>query len=183
MLGVVAFYSEKYNERNADLDSATNKYLLSGKLQAAGMEFNFAGRLSPVWDLFYNHTWIPEANIDVSSRTLSASGRGAQVQGDRPALTPRHSASLWTTYRIGPMWRVGAGISYRGEQSPDGQRTLTAPAFTTMDAMVEYTASERAIVKLNVSNLGNEYYIDQLYRGFYVPGAPCRVELSLKTLF
>lgn len=177
LLGLAFFHSEKYNERNTDVDSATNQYLLSGKRHATGLEFNFAGRLSPAWEVFYNHTWIPNARIDVSSAT------GNMKQGDRPGLTPEHSASLWSTYRVAPMWRVGAGLNYRGQQTPLINSALTTQAFTTVDAMVEHTVSDNTVLKLNVSNLSDKRYIDQVYSSFYIPGTPRRVELSLKTLF
>ena len=177
------FHSEKYNERNTDPDSAASQMLLSGQRHATGMEFNFAGRITPAWEVFYNHTWIPEARIDVSNQTLSANGTGAQVQGDRSALTPKHSASLWTTWRLHPLWRIGAGLNHRSEQNPEGARHVTAPAFTTVDAMAEYTVSDATLLKLNITNLSNQLYADSLYRGFYMPGAPRRIELSLKSLF
>ena len=183
LLGIAMFRSEKYNERNTDVDTVANQYLLSGKRHASGMEFNFAGRLTPVWEMFFNHTWIPFARIDTSSQALSSNGNGAQVEGDRPALTPKHSASLWTTYRVAPLWRVGTGLNYRGAQNPDQQRAYTADAFTTADAMVEHTLSDNTVVKLNVTNLTNKLYADQLYRSFYVPGASRRLELSVKALF
>jgi catecholate siderophore receptor len=181
--GVALFHSEKFNERNTDSDSAAAQYLLSGKRHATGMEFNLSGRINPKWDIFYNHTWIPSARIDQSNVVLSATGTGAQVQGDRPALTPKHSASLWTTYRVTPRVRVGAGLNYRGEQNPEGQRTLVAKSFATADAMVEYTVSDSSSLKLNVTNLSDKLYADSLYRGFYAPGAARSVQLSLKTLF
>lgn len=177
LLGVAVFHSDKYNERNTDVDSATNQYLLSGKRHATGMEFNFAGRITPAWEVFYNHTWIPDARIDVSSAA------GNMKQGDRPGLTPKHSASLWSTYVVAPMWRVGAGLNYRGKQTPLINSTISTQAFSTVDAMVERTLSDSTVLKLNVSNLSNKLYIDQVYSSFYVPGAPRRVELSLKTLF
>jgi catecholate siderophore receptor len=181
LLGIALFHSEKYNERNTDADSAATQQLLSGKRHATGMEFNFAGRLTPAWEMFYNHTWIPEATIDESN--IAAIGTGAQGKGDRSALTPKHSASLWTTYRITPLWRVGSGLNYRGEQNPDGARTKVAAAFTTVDAMAEYTLNDANVIKFNVSNLTNKLYADSLYRGFYAPGAPRRVELSWKSMF
>jgi catecholate siderophore receptor len=181
LLGIALFHSEKYNERNTDADSAATQMLLSGKRHATGMEFNFAGRLTPAWEMFYNHTWIPEATIDESN--IVATGTGAQGKGDRSALTPKHSASLWTTYRIAPLWRVGSGLNYRGEQNPDGARTKTAAAFTTVDAMAEYTLNDANVLKFNVSNLTNKLYADSLYRGFYAPGAPRRMELSWKSMF
>ncbi len=183
LLGIALFRSEKYNERNTDPDSAASQMLLSGKRHASGMEFNFAGRITPAWEVFYNHTWIPDARIDVSSQTVAANGTGAQVQGDRSALTPRHSASLWTTYRLHPLWRIGAGLNHRSEQNPEGARHVTAPAFTTVDAMAEVTLSDATLLKLNITNLTDRLYADSLYRGFYMPGAPRRIELSLKTLF
>ncbi|MFM2341533.1 MAG: hypothetical protein RLZZ592_1186 [Pseudomonadota bacterium] len=179
-LGVALFRSEKYNERNTDPDSASTQQLLSGKRHATGMEFNLAGRINPDWDIFYNHTWIPFARIDRSNVALAASGTGAQVQGDRPALTPKHSASLWTTWRVLPKLRLGAGLNYRGEQNPEGARHVTAAAFTTVDAMAEYTFSERWSTRLNVSNLTNKLYADALYRGFYTPGSARSVQLTLK---
>jgi catecholate siderophore receptor len=157
--------------------------LLSGKRHANGIEINAAGRITPAWEVFYNHTWIPSARIDRSTQTLSANGTGPQVQGDRPALTPKHSASAWTTYRIAPQWRVGLGFTHRGRQSPEGQRTIVAPSFTVWDGMIEYTVDERTTVKLQVSNLTDKLYADALYRGFYTPGAPREVMLSLKTVF
>lgn len=182
-LGAALFRSEKYNERNTDSDSAATQFLLSGKRHATGMEFNLAGRVTSKWDIFYNHTWIPSARIDKSNVALSPTGTGAQVQGDRPALTPKHSASLWSTYRVTPKVRVGAGLNYRGEQNPEGQRTLVAPAFTTVDAMVEYVVSDNATLKLNVTNLTDKLYADALYRGFYTPGAGRSIQLSVKALF
>ncbi|MGE8318921.1 MAG: TonB-dependent receptor [Comamonas sp.] len=183
LVGVAAFYSEKYNERNTDPDTTATQELLSGKRHAAGMEFNFAGRITPQWELFWNHTWIPEAKIDESNVALNAAGTGAQVQGDRPGLTPKQSGSLWTTYAITPQIRVGGGLNYRGAQSPDGARHLTAAGFTTFDAMAEYRFDQKTTLQLNVKNLSNKLYADTLYRGFYSPGAPRAVQLTLKTRF
>jgi len=52
-----------------------------------------------------------------------------------------------------------------------------------VDAMAEVTLSDATLLKLNITNLRDRLYADSLYRGFYMPGAPRRIELSLKTLF
>jgi catecholate siderophore receptor len=183
LVGVAAFYSEKYNERNTDADSAATQELLSGKRHAAGMEFNLAGRIDTRWDIFFNHTWIPDAEIDESNVAPNAAGTGAQVKGDRPALTPRHSGSLWTTYRVLPKLRLGVGMAYRSAQNPEGARHATARGFATFDAMAEYTFDDNWSAKLNVTNVADKLYADALYRGFYTPGAPRRVELTVKAMF
>ena len=183
LLGVAMFYSEKYNERNTDPDTAAAQELLSGKRHATGMEFNLAGRISPKWEVFFNHTWIPDAKIDRSNVVRAANGGGAQVQGDRPGLTPKHSGSVWSTYAITSKIRAGAGITYRGKQNPEGSRAVYASGFGVVDAMVEYAIDDKTSVKLNVNNLFDKVYADGLYRGFYIPGAARSVQLTLKTRF
>jgi len=74
-------------------------------------------------------------------------------------------------------------LNWRGEQNPDGARHVIADSFVTADAMAEYTFSERLSAKLNVTNLTDKLYADALYRGFYVPGAARKVELTVKTMF
>ncbi|WP_116750077.1 TonB-dependent siderophore receptor [Acidovorax sp. 99] len=183
LLGVAAFYSQKYNERNTDPDTAAAQELLSGKRHATGMEFNLAGRLTPQWELFFNHTWIPSAKIDKSNVVLAANGGGAQVQGDRPGLTPKHSGSVWSTYAVTSKLRVGAGLTYRAKQNPEGSRAVYASGFAVVDAMAEYAFDDKTSLKLNVSNLFDRTYAEGLYRGFYTPGAPRAVQLTLKTRF
>ncbi|KQO24227.1 TonB-dependent receptor [Acidovorax sp. Leaf76] len=183
LLGVAAFYSQKYNERNTDPDTAAQQELLSGKRHATGMEFNLAGRLTPQWELFANHTWIPSAKIDHSNVVVPANGGGAQAQGDRPGLTPKHSGSVWTTYAVTSKIRVGAGVTYRGKQNPEGSRAVYASGFAVMDAMVEYAFDDKTTLKLNVNNLFDRTYADGLYRGFYTPGTARSVQVSLKTRF
>ncbi len=180
-LGVSWFWSEKYNERNKDSDSAATVYLLSGKRHATGFEFNLAGRVRPGWEVFYNHTWIPEAKIDSMN---GATGTGNRPrEGDRPGLTPRHSGSLWTTYQLVPKLRIGGGANFRSDQTPELDRRYFARGFGTYDAMAEYTLTGSTLVKLNVSNIADRRYADALYTSAFLPGAPRSVQLGIKTLF
>ena len=174
-----AFYTEKYNERNTDPDTAATQQLLSGKRHAKGLDIDIAGQITPKWDAFFSYTWIPVARIDKSNVTTG----NAQRQGDRPGLTPKHSASLWTTYQLAHKWRVGGGLNHRGEQNPEGNRALMADAFTTLDLMAEYKIDSSMSVKVNVTNVTDELYADSLYRGFYAPGAARSVQVALKASF
>jgi catecholate siderophore receptor len=78
---------------------------------------------------------------------------------------------------------VGAGLNYRSSQNPDGARHVRADSFVTADAMAEYTIDATWSARLNVTNLTDKLYADSLYRGFYAPGAPRRVELTMKAMF
>ena len=35
--------------------------------------------------------------------------------GSRPGLIPRHSGTVWTTYKIGENWRLGGGVNARDQ--------------------------------------------------------------------
>jgi catecholate siderophore receptor len=182
-LNTSLFRTEKYNERNTDPDTAASLELLSGKRHATGLDLDIAGRITPNWDAFVSYTWIPNATIDKSNVVLAGNGGGAQVQGDRPALTPKHSASVWSTYRLTPKLRIGGGLTHRSEQQPEGARNVTAEAFTTVDLMAEYSFTENVSAKLNIANVADKLYADSLYRGFYSPGAPRTAQLTLKARF
>jgi catecholate siderophore receptor len=180
MLSSALFYTVKYNERNTDPDSAATQELLSGKRQALGMDFDIAGRISPMWDTFFSWTWIPKAEIEEAVYTTNANTPQA---GDRPGLTPVHSGSLWSTYRITSQWRIGAGLNYRSSQTPLTNKNTYAKAFTTLDLMAEYIVNENVSLKLNINNATNENYADALYSSFYSAGAPFSAQLTMKVQF
>lgn len=170
------FHSTKYNERNRDSDSVNAcNYVLSGKRHAAGFEIDLAGRLTHRWEAFASYSYIPFARVD------SASGAaGTEAAGSRPGLTPRHTGSLWTTYRILPDLRLGGGLTLRSSDKPAGLAAgspIKAPAYVIADLMAEYDFDAYSL-KLNLTNLTNAHYADYLYRGHYVAGKGRAVQLT-----
>ena len=80
-------------------------------------------------------------------------------------------------------WRVGAGVNHRGAQTPNRNPGWEAPAFTTVDVMVEFRHDDHLTFKGNVSNLTNKLYADQLYSAHYVPGAGRLVQFTASYRF
>ncbi|MFZ2305902.1 MAG: TonB-dependent siderophore receptor [Rhodoferax sp.] len=173
------FQSTKTNERNTDPDSAATAFLLSGKRHSTGMEIDVTGHLTPKWDIFGSYMWMPDAAIDVAAPTAAAGDRA----GERPALTPIHSGTVWTTYQLNSQWRIGAGINFRSEQSPNRNPGWMAPGYATVDLMTEYTFSDRVTLKGNVNNINNVVYADALYSGHYIPGSGRNAQLTLNLKF
>ncbi|MEK8045582.1 TonB-dependent receptor [Ideonella margarita] len=171
---VALFHSEKFNERNRDPDTAAAQYLLSGKRHAQGMEVDFAGKLTPQWELYASWAWTWTATIDASVT--------ASEVGTNPGLTPKHSGSVWSTYQITPKLRVGAGANGVSRQSPVGNTAVVAKGYVTADLMAEYRL-DPITLKLNVTNVADVLYGDQLYRGHAVAGAPRTVQLTVSTKF
>lgn len=175
---VALFHSTKYNERNRDSESVDAcNYVLSGERHSAGVELDLTGRLTPQWEVYGSYAFIPVARIDASA---APGVPGAEQVGARPGLTPRHSGTIWTTYRVTSQWRIGGGLNARGKDRPVGlaaDSTIVAPEYITADLMAEYVQGPLAL-KLNVTNVADKHYADQLYRGHYIPGKPRTVQLT-----
>ena len=179
------FRATKLHERNTDPDSAATQLLLSGKRHAAGFDMDITGQITDDWDIYASYTWIPEARVDEAASTVTG---GGSRKGDRPGLTPRHSGTVWNTYKFLPQWRAGVGLNFRSKQAPADITTpangiYNAPGFATLDLMAEYALNKVYTVKANVTNVANKVYADQVYRGFYVPGAGRLVQVTLSAKF
>lgn len=172
---VAAFRSTKLHERNTDPD--LNVAVLTGKRHVAGLDIDLTGRLNPKWEIYGSYMWMPIANVDESNSTTPG-----EREGDRPALTPVHSGTVWTTYQFTPKLRMGAGVNFRGKQKPT-RSDFYVPSYATADLMAEYKFDfDRIVLKANLTNVTNKLYADQLYPGHYVPGAGrlLQVTASLK---
>ena len=172
---IAAFRSTKLHERNTD--PLVNLVTLSGKRHVAGIELDLTGKLTPEWEVYGSYMWLPVANIDIGVA-------GSEGQGTRPSLTPKHSGTIWSNYKITPKFRVGAGLNARSSQTPIRNPGWAAPRFVTADVMAEYTAAPNHLIfKLNVSNLTDKLYADQLYTGHYIPGAGRLVQGTISMKF
>ncbi len=158
------FRGVKLNERNTD--PLLNIAVLSGKRHATGFETDVIGKLTPRWEVYGSYTWIWDAEIDKGAE-------GAEGQGRRPSLIPKHQAALWSTYQVDEKLRVGAGANARTRMTPNRNPAgLYSDGYITFDAMAEYEAiQDKLTLKANLVNLTNKFYADSLYaNGHYIPG-------------
>ncbi len=172
--------TDKYNERNTDIDTANNSFLLSGRRHTDALEFEVAGRITPQWDVFAGLGFL-KARID-----QAGSNPAGQLEvGENPGLSPSRQANLFTTYRLTEKWRVGGGITAVSQNKPSNSVTTTnrAPGYAKVDALVEYRISEGNTLKMNVDNLFDKVYYNTLYRGFAAPGAARSVNVTLTSKF
>ena len=177
------FRTEKFNERTTDADFAGSAYLLNGKRHASGVELDVVGRINPKWDIYASYTWIPVATID---KTGSAA---ANTVGMRVGLTPKHSGSVWLGYQATEKLRVAGGVRGASENRPVSGSTGAASAtnkaqgYVAMDLMFQYNFSDSLYAKLNINNVTNRSYGDQLYPGFVTLGEARNIRLTVGTRF
>lgn len=167
---LAVFQTVKFHERNTD-PLQPGITVLSGRRHVSGFEADVSGRPTPKWEVFGSFMWLPDATIDVG-------GQGAEAAGARPSLTPIYSGTIWNTYQLTQPLRVGAGINFRGEQTPNRNPGWTVPGYETLDLMAEYKFDERYSVKGNLNNVTNRLYADQLYSGHYIPGAGRNLQVT-----
>jgi outer membrane receptor for ferric coprogen and ferric-rhodotorulic acid len=108
---------------------------------------------------------------------------------------PEYLFNLWTTYKLPQQelrgWKVGAGANWRASSAYPGS-VLETPAYWLASSMASYEhrfAGYKAIVQLNVNNLLNKFYYNDLYlalRQNYADlnyGDPREYRLSLRVEF
>jgi catecholate siderophore receptor len=182
------FRTEKYNERTTDLDFAGTAYTLSGKRHTSGLELDIVGRITPQWEVYGSYTWVPVARIDAAGINTIATSAVNPV-GQRVGLTPKQSGALWVTYQPIPKLRVGVGARGATENRPlvggTGAASPNArvPGYVVFDSLVEYKFTPDVYAQLNVNNLTNKAFGDQLYPGFTVLGPKRTVLASVGVRF
>ena len=193
------FRSTKLNERNTDPDrtvpaptatdpNATTALIsTAGKRHVAGFEMDITGRLTPKWEIYGSYMWLPIAKVDRAA-ACPTTGQCAQSapgerEGDRPALTPVHSGTVWSTYQVTPKLRLGGGLNFRGKQKPT-RAEFNVPSYVTADLMAEYRFDfDKLVLKANLTNVTNKLYADQLYPAHYIPGAGRMLQLTASMKF
>ncbi|MDN4592031.1 TonB-dependent siderophore receptor [Xenophilus aerolatus] len=178
------FKTEKTNERTTDSDFAGDSYLLSGKRHSQGMEIDVIGRLTPQWEVYFSYSFIPRATIDRVGSTATPGTLGARV-----GLTPKHSGAAWVSYQATPKFRIAGGLRGASENRPlqggSGAASYTArtPGYVVGDLMAEYKFTPDLYAQLNVTNVTNKLYGDQLYPGFAIAGQARTVLFTLGARF
>jgi catecholate siderophore receptor len=177
------FRTEKYNERTTDSDFAGTAYLLSGKRYSQGVEFDVVGRLSPKWEVYFSYSYIPKAVI------AQAAGSQQSIVGSRVGLTPKQSGAAWLSYQATEKLRLAGGVRGVSENRPlqgttgAASTTNKAAGYVVGDVMAEYVFNDVWSAQLNVSNVTNRTYGDQLYPGFVISGAPRTTLLTVGARF
>jgi catecholate siderophore receptor len=149
--------------------------VLTGEQRSEGVELGVSGAITPDWELIAGYAY-QDAEI---TRTTSAAPNGRNV-----ALVPKHQVSLWNTYRLTPMWRVGLGVIHQDEVYASISNAVTLPSFTRVDGAVYFTLNEHFEAQLNLENLFDEDYFGTAHNDNNItPGSPTAARVMLTTRF
>lgn len=159
--------------KNAQIQTSLGIYEQVGETRVQGVELGASGNVTPKWQVFGGYTYMDSELV-----------RGAYTgvnQGDPLANTPKHTFSLFTTYRVTRKISLGGGAyyvsqSFGGNQggAGGGANKVYAPAYTRYDAFASWAVNDKADLQLNVQNLTDERYISKTNGVHHADPAPAR---------
>ncbi|QIL80379.1 TonB-dependent siderophore receptor [Diaphorobacter sp. HDW4A] len=131
---------------------------MGGNKVVNGVELGFSGNVMPGLSVFGGYTFMDSEQKDM--------GVGNVANGLPFINTPKHSASIWTTYKPMQKLTLGLGIyaqssvnqGYAVSTADGGIVTKGAAGYARFDAMVSYQIDHNLTLQLNAYNLGDKVY-------------------------
>ena len=145
------FRVEKSDAREQLLDGS---YVTAGEQRVQGVELGVTGKISEQWNVYANYTFL-------DSETLKSESE-PEREGQALANTPPRSFNLWTTYELPAGWTLGYGARYVSERNVTATDTAKLDAYWLHNAMLGYRVSKSLDLQLNVNNLFDEDYVQQV---------------------
>ncbi|PKU25628.1 TonB-dependent receptor [Telmatospirillum siberiense] len=165
------YHTEKLNQRETDPNNSSYQ-ILAGDAVAKGVELEAIGRLTDRWQVSggYAYTY---SEIVKSPNTSATSDLGRPL-----ANVPRHSGNVWTTYKLPWLMQIGGGVNYVSSRFASATPSTVGgvnfwkqvPSYWTANAMAKYPLTDNVSLQLNVYNITNKFYYDQLHPSHVVPG-------------
>jgi catecholate siderophore receptor len=145
---------------------------LDGVQRVDGFDFQLTGRLTEFWQISLGYTYL-------DSKIVQSAKGGAPV-GSPLINAPRHSVAMFTEYRFTPEFEIGGGLNYQSSRYAQNVPPVkTVPGYFTADLMAKYFFSDRWSLQLNVNNVFDKFYYQQIHPFHVVPGAGRTVLLTL----
>jgi len=160
LLNGAVFRTDKVNARTDGLPGEP-PIVLDGKQRVDGFELGITGKLTENWSVIGSYSHL-DTEIRESNDPLEV--------GNRLGNVPDHSGSLWTVYELPFGLEIGGGVRYNGTRFTNVANTREIGDYWVADATLAYEFMGGTTIRLNVFNLFDERYIDQVGGGHFVPG-------------
>lgn len=166
-LTAALFRTEKTNARITDPDNSSFQ-VLDGEQRVQGLEFTYSGNITRQWKVFGGYTYMDSE----LTKTATEADKGNHMPS-----TPRNSFNLWSTYEVMPKLTLGAGATFVDQRFGNEANSVEIPSYWRYDAMANYKLTKNVDLQLNVQNLTNKRYFDQIFTTHYAHVAPGRTAM------
>jgi len=150
-----ALYQTERKDAQIEVDPGIIEQV--GKTRVRGFELGLSGNITSKWSVYGGYSYMDSELVQGDYDSVN--------QGDPLANTPKHSFSLWSTYKVMPALTVGAGAYYVGKTfggnqngAGGGSRAIYMPAYWRLDTMAAYQVNKNVALQLNVLNLTDKKY-------------------------
>ncbi|RDE05624.1 TonB-dependent receptor [Sphingomonas aracearum] len=204
LVSASAFRNERDKYAIPSNDPTIPDQVLNGRSRVDGIALSAIGKITRDWQITANYTYLDsELRQSVSDTCLARPGATGcnnnaafpdPAAGSELANTPRHSGSIFTTYRLPFGLTIGYGATYQGSFA-FGTRTLVtatsslstvlrADDYWVHQAYFSYEFSPNLSAQLNVKNLTDSYYFTRIRNnGWATPGDARTAVLSMTAKF
>lgn len=169
------FQITKKNARVPDPDN-TGLNILAGEQRMRGASLDAAGFVNEKWQLLAGYTYLDGEVVNAAT--------GAAPDGSDLNDAPTHNLSFWTTYQLTGRFMIGGGARHLSDRlAKNSPPTKKVDGYWTADAMAEYRLADNVLIKFNLTNITDEFYIDQLHPWHIVPAPGLTGILAINTVF
>ena len=159
------FRITKNNARETDPNNSLFQ-ILAGVQQVDGISIQAQGQITPKWLVNAGYAFLQGSVISSPQGDL----------GNRLVNTPKHTATLFTTYALPWNITVGGGVNYVGSRNASSTRDAngfikTLPSYTVVNLLAKYKINDQLEAQVNLYNVGDLYYYDQVHPSHVIPGA------------
>jgi catecholate siderophore receptor len=145
---------------------------LDGVQRVDGFDFQLTGRVLENWQLSAGYTYL-------DSKIVESAPGGAPIGA--PLLNaPKHSVAVFTEWLISERFEIGGGLNYQSTRYAQNVPPVKkVPGYFTADLMAKYFFNDQWSLQLNVNNVFDKFYYQQVHPFHVVPGAGRTVLLTL----
>ncbi len=212
LLTAAAFRNDRNQIKVVSGDVQLPDQATDGNQRVEGISLGASGNITSNWTISANYMYlkskirqgVSDFCLDNPGSTSTTAGNCANstafldpTRGYALTNTPKHSGSLFTTYRFDFGLELGYGITYQGKfllNQPTLAQLTTGtyvgyyvPSYTIHRFMANYPITENLTAQLNVQNFTNEKYVTTVrnnVNGSWAQPAPTRsAVLSLNYTF
>jgi catecholate siderophore receptor len=163
LLQAAIFREEKENARVPDPTNSQFNILV-GKQRVNGGEIELNGSITRNWQFNASYTYLAGKTVRTDA--------GGPLLGSPLFNAPKNSVAAWTTYQLPFRIQIGGGVNYQSRRYVTLTTTpfTSVPGYTTFDAMVKWQATDLIRLQVNVKNLTDKYFYDQVHGFHVIPG-------------
>ena len=168
LLSSALFRVEKNNARTPSLIPG-EPVTLDGKQLVQGIDLSVTGNVTRNWQIIGGYAFLDSEILESNQAPTIIDGVPIFEIGKDLINTPRHSFTLFTTYKWDKLF-IGGGPRFVGKRYGNNINTRFVDSYTVVDALISYELSRHIDLRLNMNNIGNKYYIDRIGGGHIIPG-------------